>query len=109
MLIRPTSWSWELLLLDDVQLEESIEDSELLLGVNIQCDLKWSEQISSLESKLKTRLAGLEKLKYVMDKADKKTIIQGVFNSVLCYCLEASISLRSMLSKFSKTEQLRLF
>ena len=32
-------------------------------------------------------MTGLEKLKYMMYKADKKTIIQGVFNSVLCYCL----------------------
>ena len=73
--------------MDGVRLEESVEKSELLLGVNMQCDLKWSEQILALTSKLKTWLTGLGKLKSVMERQSKKTIVQGVFNSVLCYCL----------------------
>ena len=32
-------------------------------------------------------MAGLEKLKYVMSCSAKNTIVQGVFNSVLCYYL----------------------
>ena len=36
---------------------------------------------------LKTRLAGLDKLKYLMSNSSKKNIVQGMFNSVLCYCL----------------------
>ena len=73
--------------MDGVRLEESLEKIELLLGVNMQCDLKWSEQIVALNSKLKTRLTGLGKLKSVMERQIKKAIVQGVFNSVLCYCL----------------------
>ena len=53
----------------------------------MQSNLKWSQQIESLEDKLKTRLTGLEKLKYVMNRFTKKNIVQGVFTSVLCYCL----------------------
>ena len=73
--------------MDGVRLEESVEKSEVLLGVTVQCDLKWSLQIKELTAKLKKRLAGLEKLKYVMRKDTKKNIVEGVFNSVLCYCL----------------------
>ena len=73
--------------MDGIKLKESDEKSEPLLGVSIQCNLKWSEQIDTLTSKLKTRLTGLEKLKFVMEKQNKKNIVQGVFNSVLCYCL----------------------
>ena len=45
------------------------------------------ELINSLATKLKKRLTGLEKLKYVMNKNIKRNIVEGVFNSVLCYCL----------------------
>ena len=38
-------------------------------------------------SKLKTRLTGLDKIKHIMSKSKKKNIVQGVFKSVLCYCL----------------------
>ena len=37
--------------------------------------------------KLKTRLAGLDHLRFVMGRNNKKTIVEGVFNSTLCYCL----------------------
>ena len=53
----------------------------------MQCDLKWSEQVATLIGKLKTRLAGLDHLKLIMGKTNKTTIVEGVFNSVLCYCL----------------------
>ena len=50
------------------------------------------------------RLTGLEKLKYVMSKDIKRNIVEGVFNSVLCYCLplfggcnEADISVLQVL------------
>ena len=53
----------------------------------MQSNLKWSEQIKNLTGKLKKRLAGLDKLRLIMSKNNKKNIVQGVFNSVLCYCL----------------------
>ena len=73
--------------MDGVELEESLENKETLLGVTMQCNLKWSFQIEDLTSKLKTRLTGLDKIKHIMSKSKKKNIVQGVFNSVLCYCL----------------------
>ena len=46
--------------MDGVVLEESVEKSELLLGVIMQSDLKWSLQIEALVKKLKKRLGGLD-------------------------------------------------
>ena len=73
--------------MDVVRLEEIAEKSEVLLGVTIQSDLKWSKQIIELTLKLKKRLAGLNKLRFLVDFPTRKMIVQGVFNSVLCYCL----------------------
>ena len=75
------------MLMDGEVLKESEENNEVLLGVVMQCDLKWSLQIEALTDKLKKRLTGLEKLQFVMDRVNKKSIVQGMFNSVLCYCL----------------------
>ena len=74
-------------LMDGVILEESIDKFEVLLGISVYCNLKWSEQIENLTGKLKKRLTGLDKLRFTMNKNNKKNIVQGVFNSVLCYCL----------------------
>ena len=76
----------------DVQMEgfalsEGVDKFELLLGVQIQANLKWHEQIKFLHEKLKTRLAGLMKLKYIVQRNTMKTITEGLFNSVLVYCL----------------------
>ena len=73
--------------MDDVKLEETEGKVELLLGIKMQSNLKWSEQIQYLSARLRNRLNGLEKLKHIMGKANKKNIVQGLFNSVLCYCL----------------------
>ena len=70
--------------MDGVLLEESKDKYEVLLGVTMQCDLKWSEQVEKLVGKLKTRLSGLHNLKHIMGKNTKKSIVEGVFNSVLC-------------------------
>ena len=43
--------------MDEVTLKETEESRALLLGVTIQCDLKWGEQIKKQETKLKKRLA----------------------------------------------------
>ena len=73
--------------MDGAILEENIDKFEVLLGVSMQGNLKWSEQIVTLVGKLKKRLTGLDKLRLIMNKKKKKNIVQGVFNSVLCYCL----------------------
>ena len=69
--------------MDGVRLEETVEKSEFLLGVTIQSDLKWFKQISELTLKLKN-------LRFLVDFPTRKKIVQGFFNSVLCYCLHCS-------------------
>ena len=73
--------------MDGLVLEESLEKCEELLGVDIEANLKWHSQISKLMSKLKTRLVGLNKLKFLAPFKTRNTITIGIFNSVLVYCL----------------------
>ena len=73
--------------MDGILLEESLEKREVLLGCQMQANLKWQKQVLVLSGKLKTRLVGLAKLKYIVPAAIRKTITEGVFNSVLVYCL----------------------
>ena len=73
--------------MDGVTLKESEEKVETLLGIKIKCDLEWTVQVKVLVDKLKKRLGGLAYLRNIMSVSDKKNIIEGIFNSVLCYCL----------------------
>ena len=73
--------------IDNVILEEDPSRCELLLGCQIQSNLKWSEQVSGLLGKLKKRLAGLLHLKFIVPFRVRKTITEGMFNSVMVYCL----------------------
>ena len=47
----------------------------------------WHTQIERLTDKLKTRLVGLAKLKFVLPFETKKKVTLGIINSVLIYCL----------------------
>ena len=73
--------------MEGITLVEGEEKCELLLGVYIQTNLKWHQQIKLLHEKLHTRLAALMKLKYIVKHATMKTITDGLFNSILVYCL----------------------
>ena len=73
--------------MDGVELSESSDNKEALLGITMQNNLKWCSQVEELSKKLKKRLTGLGNLKYLMNRSKKDSIVQGVFNSVLCYCL----------------------
>ena len=73
--------------MDGVQLEEDPEKYETLLGCSIQADLKWHKQVGELETKLKKRLAGLAHIKFILPFRTRKIISEGMFNSVLVYCL----------------------
>ena len=73
--------------MDSIALEESTDRSEVLLGVQIQFNLKWHKTLEELQTKLKKRLAGLSKLRFIVPYSMLKTITQGIFNSVLVYCL----------------------
>ena len=73
--------------MEGVTLQEGDEKCELLLGVQVQANLKWKAQIKLLHGKLQTRLTGLMKLKYTVQRETIKTITEGIFSSVLAYCL----------------------
>ena len=73
--------------MDGTVLEESPEECETMLGCIIQPNLKWSKQILELLKKLKKRIAGLAHLKYVLPYNLRKMVSEGLFNSVLGYCL----------------------
>ena len=80
----PTSLDIEM---DGFNLQESDEKCETLLGVQIQPDLKWTKQVDELKSKLKTRLTGLRKVRNIVPSSHRKVIAEGIFNSVLTYCI----------------------
>ena len=73
--------------MDGVLLEEDKDKCELLLGCSIQGNLKWHVQVANLLSKLKTRLTGLNKIKFIVPFHTRKVITQSIFNSILVYCL----------------------
>ena len=73
--------------MDDVALQQNSEKKESLLGIMIQSNLKWSSQVESLCSRLKSRLAGLERLRWLTSSDTRKKLVDGLFHSVLCYCL----------------------
>ena len=73
--------------LDGKKLEQNEKKVEVLLGLHIQADLKWSSHIESLAGRLKSRLSAIEKLRFSVSFSFRKILVDGLFNSVLCYCL----------------------
>ena len=71
--------------MDGVELKEST--SEMLLGCWVESNLKWHKQVDMLLSKLQTRLGALDKLKNIIPSGVKKTVAEGIFTSVLSYCI----------------------
>ena len=72
--------------MDGVHLQEDQAGVEFL-GCQMQANLKWHSQVAVLEDKLRSRLTGLMNLKFIVPFATRKTITDGVLNSVLVYCL----------------------
>ena len=73
------------MVIDGVQLLESKENFDLLLGCDLQSNLKWHTQVENLVKKLRKRLVGLNSLKYILPFQSGKQITLGMFNSVLVY------------------------
>ena len=69
--------------MDGYKLEESEEPSDTILGVVLQPDLKWHAHVECLMLKLKSRITGLSKVKYVVSLSFRKTLLEGIFNSIL--------------------------
>jgi len=61
--------------------------SENVLGCYIDNNLKWKSQINYLCRKLMQRIACLSQLKFVRSFKPRKMIANGLFNSVLMYCM----------------------
>ena len=73
--------------MDGVVLKEDPDHCEVLLGCHIKLNLKWSKHFDSLMLRLKKRIAGLTKLKYIVPFNVRKVLAEGLFNSVMIYCL----------------------
>ena len=73
--------------MDGVQLQEETRVCELLLGCHMQANLNWYSQVTNLLMKLRTRLRGLMHIKYILPYKTRKTVTEGIFNSVLVYSL----------------------
>ena len=73
--------------MDGIVLEEDPLHRETLLGITVDANLKWHGQIENLMAKLRSRLAGLAHIRFVLPYNLRKVVSEGVFNSVLGYCL----------------------
>ena len=73
--------------MDNIVLEEDPQHMETLLGITVNANLKWHGQITNLLDKLKKRLTGLSHVKFVLPYFLRKMVCEGLFNSVLGYCL----------------------
>ena len=73
--------------MDGYTLEESSDKVETLLGCQIEPGMKWHKQIEELIKKLRKRLTGLAHLRNIIPFKLRKTITEGMFMSVLSYCL----------------------
>ena len=58
--------------MDNIILEEDLEKSELLLGCQIEANMRWHKQISVLVEKLRKRVVGLLNLQYIAPYTLKK-------------------------------------
>ena len=73
--------------MDGVILKQNPSSSEKLLGCTLQSDLKWANQINHIKASLTKRLAGLSCLRYTCPFHVRKKVAEGIFNSILVYCL----------------------
>ena len=74
--------------MDGFSLAQSNVQSEILLGVSIQADLKWSTHVDLLKAKLQTRLKGLQTVRNIVSSLlVRNQIADGIFTSVLVYCI----------------------
>ena len=75
--------------MNGVELVESENNCEKLLGIILQPNLKWGMHINHLQSKLKVRLSGLRKVKFLTSLKHRKEVAESIFLSVLTYCIAA--------------------
>ena len=71
--------------MDGILLETT--KSEALLGCIIQGNMKWHGQVNALTKKLQKRLNALSQLRYCCPYPLLKSLSEGIFGSILAYCL----------------------
>ena len=73
--------------MDGVLLDENLSGCESLLGCQVDATMKWNSQVNSLLVKLRKRLNSLWYLQKICPFGVRKTMTEGIFNSVMNYCL----------------------
>ena len=73
--------------MDGCILEESRDNVETFLGVQVEPGLKWHKQVEGLLAKLKKRLTGLAHMRNILPYNLRKRVTEGIFTSVMVYCL----------------------
>ena len=73
--------------MSNIKLTESKEGFETILGIHLQPNLKWQTHIQEVMKKLKTRITGLLKIRFLLPLNFRKTVAEGIFMSVLVYCI----------------------
>ena len=71
--------------MDGITLQSS--NSESFLGCQMDADLKWNNQIELLLAKLSKRLACISRLRYICPFHILKSVVEGIFTSLIVYCL----------------------
>ena len=63
-------------------------NSENLLGIIVQADLKWTNYVDELKSKLQGRLQGLQIVRNIVNSMQiRKQVAESLFMSILVYCI----------------------
>ena len=73
--------------MDGVALEESPSQTETLLGCKFQSNMKWHAQVQEVVKKLRGRICALSTIQSFVPYSARKMIVEGIFTSVLSYCL----------------------
>ena len=73
--------------MNGLNLGESGDKFENVLGVFVQPNLKWTKHCAELQIRLKVRLNGLRKLQMSLNLEKRKMVAQAIFQSVLTYCI----------------------
>ena len=73
--------------IDGFLVKQNTNNHKLLLGCQIDSNLKWQSHVNQMKLKLKMRLSALIRLRFIASFRVKKFIADGIFNSVLVYCL----------------------
>ena len=73
--------------MDGIKLTESEDRKEMLLGCYISSNLKWQKNVDYVMKKLQLRLTAIRNLGNKIPFGIKCKIAEGMFTSVLTYCL----------------------